>query len=164
MDGTDVLVGSSVSSYWCCSGSQSWEEYSSPGIPVFQGHLQLGAPEPWCTTRAGWTRCCAHQRVSFQTQAQGMAQLYGFQSQWLSTLLSWYPPEPLWASIPPPPRQVCVFGICDTSHTLARGVMRIVSDRSAAYNTATYSQWDNCSQRWMGSIQPRPTPTICWTA
>ena len=32
----------------------------------------------------------------------------------------------------PPPRQVWVFGICDTSHTPARGVMRIVPDRSAA--------------------------------
>ena len=31
----------------------------------------------------------------------------------------------------PPPRQVWVFGICDTSHTPACGVMRIVPDRSA---------------------------------
>ena len=32
----------------------------------------------------------------------------------------------------PPPWQVWVFGLCDTSHTPARGVMRIVPDRSAA--------------------------------
>ena len=32
----------------------------------------------------------------------------------------------------PPSRQVWVLGICDTSHTPARGVMRIVPDRSAA--------------------------------
>ena len=32
----------------------------------------------------------------------------------------------------PPPRQVWVFGLCDTSHTPALGVMRIVPDRSAA--------------------------------
>ena len=31
-----------------------------------------------------------------------------------------------------PPWQVWVFGLCDTSHTPARGVMRIVPDRSAA--------------------------------
>ena len=30
------------------------------------------------------------------------------------------------------PRQVWVFGLCDTSHTPACGVMRIVPDRSAA--------------------------------
>ena len=47
----------------------------------------------------------------------------------------------------PPPRQLWVFGICDTSHTLACGVMRIVPDsNSTAYNTATCSQWDNCPQ------------------
>ena len=34
MDGTDVLVGSSISSYWCCPGGQS-REHSSPGIPLF---------------------------------------------------------------------------------------------------------------------------------
>ena len=32
----------------------------------------------------------------------------------------------------PPPWQVWVFGLCDTSHTPALGVMRIVPDRSAA--------------------------------
>ena len=32
----------------------------------------------------------------------------------------------------PPPRQVWVFGLCDTSHTPALGVMRIVPNRSAA--------------------------------
>ena len=31
----------------------------------------------------------------------------------------------------PPPQQVWVFGMCDTSHTPTLGVMRIVPDRSA---------------------------------
>jgi len=31
----------------------------------------------------------------------------------------------------PPPQQVWVFGMCDTSHTPALGVMKIVADRSA---------------------------------
>ena len=31
----------------------------------------------------------------------------------------------------PPPQQVWVFGMCDTSHTPALGVMKIVADRTA---------------------------------
>ena len=55
-----------------------------------------------------------------------MVHLYDFYS--LDDVLQHHRGHPL----PPPPWQVWVFGLCDTSHTPARGVMRIVPDRSAA--------------------------------
>ena len=126
---TDVLVGSSISSYRCWSESQSWEEYSIPGIPVFQGHLQLAASESWCTTHTGWTGCCTLTSLFLDTSPR-----YGT-AVWLlvSSIISIFIMISSRTIVGvPPPRQVWVFGICDTSHTPARGVMRIVPDRSAA--------------------------------
>ena len=73
MNGTDVLVGSSISSYQCCSV---------------------------------------------------VVNIFNMITSWVST-----PPPP--PPPPPPTRQVWHLGTCDTSHTQALGVMRIVPDRSA---------------------------------
>ena len=155
----------SIQLYQCCSGGQSWEEHSSPGIPVFQGHLQLAAPEPWCTTHAGWTGCCcAHWLVSFYTEAQGMVHLYNFCS--LSDCQHFYH-DVLQNHRGRPPPSVGFWSMWHKSHSGMWGDEDSswqICCNSTAYNTATCLQWDNCSQWWMGSIQPRPTPTICWTA
>ena len=117
-----------MSSYRCCSGSKvekntvvqayqyfrdicSWQLLNNdvslmlagPGVVHIDKSLFRHKPKVWCNCMASSLSDCQHFYHDNLQNHRGC----------------------------PPLKQVWVFGICDTSRTRARGVMRIVPDRSA---------------------------------
>ena len=118
------------------------------GIPAFQWHLQLVAPESWCTTHAGWTGCCyAHWQVFLWWVSLDTSPSYGT-TIWhvVSVIVKIFIMISYRTIVGVHPHGKCGFlGICDTSHTPACGVMRIVPDRSAATCVCVFV----CMDGWM---------------
>ena len=131
MDGTDVLVGLSVSSY--TDAAQEAKVEKNTAVQAYQYFRDI------CSRRLlnhdaplmlGGPGVVVHIDKSLFIHKPKV--WYTCMTSVVSVIVNIFIMMSSRTIVGVHPRQVWVFGLCDTSHTPACGLMRIVPDRSAA--------------------------------